>query len=120
MAEVTEGIAEEEMAGDAVVVTKGGRIKGTKMHREHLKAVVWPRGPVDKAGGKVYRYVVIGVVVSDKPIESLEGKNTHGLSEYVVDEDCSGLAGLLGSMATREPNLRLGDAVDVLSSLADI
>lgn len=90
--------------------------------RDHFKGVVWPHGSKAQGKGKppVYRYVVVGILVTDTPIPSLEGPNTHGLSEFILDDQLQGeFAALLERAAKRAPKIRLGDASEVLVSLGD-
>jgi hypothetical protein len=43
---------------------------------EFLKMLVWPRGPMTTPeSGKVYRYVLTGMLVSKNPIAEFEGKD---------------------------------------------
>lgn len=65
--------------------------------REHFRAVVWPRGVLDGPEGKNYRYLVSGMLVTDRPIEGLEGFN-----ETILDDSSPGLAAVLGLMPKRE------------------
>lgn len=76
--------------------------------KEYLRGVIWPREPAD---GK-YRYVVVAMLVTDKPLEGIEGKN-----ELVVDGQVFGLSDILESVRKRKPNIQLGDATDVLLNL---
>ena len=39
------------------------------MHKEAVKLLLWPRGEGEINGEKVHKYVVLGIVVTDKPIE---------------------------------------------------
>ena len=85
------------------------------MRHEHLRAVIWPRGPIKEGKKTNYRYVVIGMLVTDEPIETLEGKN-----EVVVDGNPWTLSDTLGGMKQFKPARPLGDATAVLCSLEDI
>ncbi len=81
---------------------------------EHLRAVIWPRGKQLQSGNKpeVYRYVVIGLLVTDEPIEGIEGKN-----EIVLDGRSWGLCDVLKSLPQKKSRIKLGDANMVLTSL---
>ena len=91
--------------------------------REHFKGILWPRSPIAakvRTGKKnttqlVHRYVVIGMLVTDKSILQFEGKN-----ELVLDGPLSGLARVLTGIKTRKPKFRTGDATCVLLSLNDL
>lgn len=79
------------------------------MRKEHLRAVIWPRDQV----GVAYRYLIVGMLVSDEKIEEFEGKN-----EIFLDGS-SHLADLLPMIRHRESNFK-GDATNVLLSLGDM
>ncbi len=89
------------------------------MHVQSIfKGVCWPRGPstiVSKDGKPIYRYAVVGVLVSDQPIEGLEGKN-----EVVLEGHGAMMAETLTTMPQREPNIKTGDATNVLLSLDEL
>lgn len=80
------------------------------MDRNHFKGVVWPRPPTDK--NPHHRYVVIGMLITEKPIPELEGVN-----EAVLDGFFPGIEDALGVIPKREPNLPTGDASNVMCSL---
>lgn len=90
--------------------------------REYLRCVVWPRQGVGgvkpvvgtKEGGKVYRYAIVGMFVTDTPIDGIEGQN-----EIVIDGDVS-IARQLSTAPQRRPQYRLGDAASVMVSLNEI
>lgn len=80
------------------------------MNREHFRGVVWPREPFDGPQGKIYRYVVVGMLVTDRPLD-VEPNQT------AIDGSVTGLA-LALEQAHRVGLPRiLGDAVDVLLAL---
>ena len=83
--------------------------------REYLRAVLWPRGKVQEGKAVNYRYVIIGMLVTDQPILNLEGEN-----ELVIDSACQGLATFLDTTPNRAPKITLGDATSVLLSLDNI
>lgn len=87
------------------------------MKREHLRAVVWPRRPEDGPQGKVYRYAVIGMYVSDKPLEGIEGFN-----ETLLDSKSPGLGDLLSTMPhfVNGRGYPIGDATDALLCLGEM
>ncbi len=84
------------------------------MIREHFRGVVWPRQsndtPSDEHKG-LYRYVVVGMIVTDKPIEGLAENQT------VLDGNATGMADVLQHITQKEANVKVGDATDVLLNL---
>lgn len=78
--------------------------------KSHWKTVVWPKGKLEQdKKPDVYRYILIGMLITEKPIEALEG-----LNERVVEGDGTEVILALESNKKRKPNVRLGDATDVL------
>ena len=93
------------------------------MIRETTRMAVWPRDPIDGPEGKVYRYVVVGMIVTSEPLPGLAALlDAPGISEAVVDytTEVAQLGPLLDSLPKRPPRQRLGDASDVLLSLKEI
>lgn len=88
--------------------------KGSMLRKTHFRGVVWPRGAdkQDKEGKPVYRYAIVGVLVTDKPIEALVGVN-----ELLIDGEAHDLVMLLESAQYRKPKMLTGDASNVLLSL---
>lgn len=85
---------------------------------QYIKAVVWPHGPKEVKGNKRYRYVVVGMIITENPIEELEGKN-----EIVLDGPVFGqpsVSDIMMCAKMREPKIKLGDANDVLVGLGNI
>lgn len=80
---------------------------------EYLRAVIWPRQKNDDKVDK-YKYVIIGMLITDKPIESLD---TY---EKVIDSRMHGLSLLLDMAQKRDPKIKLGTADDVLLDLGQI
>lgn len=76
---------------------------------ELFKGIIWPRDRVDG----LYRYTIIGMVVSSTPISEFEGKNEVFLA------GASKLADPLMDIRHRESNFG-GDATNVLLSLRDM
>lgn len=60
----------------ASVSKASGDVRAVSVMREHFRGVVWPRLPVDIAGGTVYRYAIVGVLVTDQAIEGLHPNET--------------------------------------------
>lgn len=87
------------------------------MVREYLRAVIWPRQPMTAPGKPTnYRYNIVGFIVTDTPLEGIEGE-----VEVVLDGQTFGLSDVFDSMEKRENAgcSPFGDATDVLLSLAD-
>lgn len=81
---------------------------------EHFRGVVWPRERVDD--GRLYRYTIVGLLVTDKPLDGIEGKN-----EVVLDgSSFTLLSEALVSIKQVEPAIRIGDANMILTSLNEI
>jgi len=80
--------------------------------KEHLKLVVWPRPPTDE--NPHYRYVLVGMLIMDKPLEIADGKND------VILEGYGGISQNLEAMSSRQPDRVLGEATSVLLSLGDL
>lgn len=78
--------------------------------KQHFRGVVWPHN--DKKG--IYRYVVIGMVVTDKPLERLSG------NQIVLDGHSAGMAEALQAIQQKEAKIKVGDATDVLLNLSDL
>ncbi len=91
-----------------------------KTRRENSKIVVWPRTPIDGPNGLLYRYAVVGLIVTDTPIDSLEEfQGLGGVTEAVIDGKTL-LADALDKASKRQAKIRLSDASMVLTSLNDI
>ncbi len=88
------------------------------MIREFFRGVIWPMGKITKKKTKKkpekvnYRYVIIGMLVTDKPLEGVEGIN-----QIVLNGTSAGLSDSLLSMKLNVCNAPLGDATNVLLSL---
>ena len=76
---------------------------------EHFRGVVWPRG--NKEHG-VFRYAIVGILVTDKPLDNIDPKN-----EVVLDGMAAGMADAIQTIQQKEPAITLGDATMVLTSL---
>ena len=91
-----------------------------------FKGVVWAHGPTHlETGETVHRYVVVGLVVSSKPIPELEvdpSREEHGglASEAVLCGGCPGLLEALAGVEHGRSTIRLGDASMVLLTLNTI
>ena len=82
------------------------------LRQEHFRGVVWPRESVKGPKGKIYRYPIVGMLVSDHPIEMFEGKN-----EIVLNGDVRGMSDILEVAPRGKARYALGTADDVLCSL---
>lgn len=71
----------------------------------HFRGIVYP-----KPQGKLYRYLVAGLLVSDKPIPEFEGRN-----EILLDGFDGGLSDILP--AIREGKLREGVRLGTVDSV---
>ena len=80
--------------------------------QEHFRGVVWPRGETEQPKGKpkVYRYVVVGMLVTDEPIKELEA------NQIVLDGHAAGMPHVLATIM-QKPSEFCGDANTVLLSL---
>lgn len=97
---------------------------------KQAKLLVWPRQgydtPVislDERGNPLYRYLIVGMLVSDTPLERYNAPpETHYINEHVVEG--YGFGELIGEALevtpTRAPRgSRLGDAINVIHRLGD-
>lgn len=91
-------------------------------NQEAFKGVVWCHGPVTaETGEEVHRYLVVGMLITDKPISSLEaGEGRDIASEAILCGPCDGLADALAHTEQGEADVRLGDASMVLLQLGKI
>lgn len=90
--------------------------------KEAFKGVVWCHGPTTtETGEEVHRYVVVGVLITNKPIDSLEaGEGRDIESEAILCGPCDGLADALAHIEQGEADVRMGDASMVLLQLGRI
>jgi hypothetical protein len=83
---------------------------------QYFKGIIWPRGPAPTpVGGKLYRYTVIGMVITDKPLPDLEGKN-----EVLLEGHAAGIAEAIDSIPQRDPAYRVGTADSILLNLKNL
>lgn len=91
--------------------------------KEQFRGVVWPREPgdtVDVDGKPVFPYVIVGMLVTDTPIEGLHHNETvidGAMTRYAKE---MGIAGAIERAAKFHAAYRLGDAIGVLSNLDNI
>lgn len=89
--------------------------------KEQFRGVVWPREQgLDENDEPIYRYVVVGMLVTNSPIEGLDPNETviDGVMPRYVRE--MGMAGALEKAPKFKPAMSIGDANSVLLSLGDI
>lgn len=67
--------------------------------------------------GPVHRYVVVGMIATDKPIDGLAKPDGSDISEIALDGDASGLGEILAGVRRVKLLYKVGDAVGVLTSL---
>lgn len=83
--------------------------------------MVWPRQApgtepaLDVEGKPVYRYAIVGMIVSDTPVPEFEGR-----PEIFLDGLSMNVLRNLSVVPSRQPAFTTGDASDVLVSLADL
>lgn len=98
-----------------MIIRHFGKVGDTKL-KEYFKGVVWPHEPVDGPQGRLYRYVVMGILVTDTPIEKFEFKNELVLDgSPLIDLSC-----VLAMIPQRASKVTLGDATDVILNLKSI
>lgn len=86
-----------------------GAAGDTPMTRTHAKLILWPQ---ETLPGPLYRYTLVGLVVTDRPLEGVEG-------EVVIDGPVP-LAEVFGAAAKRPARVKVGDAADVLERLNEV
>ena len=89
---------------------------------QHFRGVVWPKEPrtevtVSAQGSEVrtnYQYVIVGCLITDEPIEGLEGP------EIDLDGHPVMLAQILPMIERKPAAIKIGDANSVLLNLSRI
>jgi hypothetical protein len=76
-----------------------------------FRGVVWPR-PLEHQ--RVYRYAIIGMLITDKPLSNLDG------NEFVLDGPVFALRDEVNNLQQKSPAITIGDANMVLTSLDEI
>ena len=79
------------------------------MRKQHFRGTVWPRPELADKG--IYRYVVVGMIFTDKPLDGLSD------NQIVLDGHAAGMAEALETITQKEANIKVGDATDVLLNL---
>jgi hypothetical protein len=86
------------------------------MTPELIKGVVWPRGEVKRAnapdGPAMYKYAIIGVILTAEPIPEFESG-----ADVVLRGVTVGLGQILAGVPQVKPAIRIGDANQVLTQL---
>lgn len=89
--------------------------------KEAFRGVVWPREAQDDLQGKpVYRYVIVGMLVTDKPIEGLHSNETVLDGVINLHDGENGIGDVLAKAGKFLPAYPVGDATSVLLGLSDI
>ena len=83
------------------------------MHNEHLRAIVWPR-EIEVDGKKFYKYPIVGMLITDTPIENLN----H--NQNFINQGVFGFKDMIETMSVKEIKFPLGDANSVLTSLDEL
>jgi hypothetical protein len=85
------------------------------MRNEYFRGVLWPHGKIEKDGKVNYKYVICGVLVTDKPLDlPKEFEN-----ESIID-GFAAIADGIEAANKRAPKITVGDALNVLHSLEDL
>lgn len=80
----------------------------TPKHISHFRGVVWNR---TDGNPNLYRYVIVGMLVTDKPLENIKE------NEVILDGSTFGLSDIIDMISQKPAKLVLGTADDVLTSL---
>lgn len=92
-----------------------------EQRKEAFRGVIWPREVLaDSQGKSVHRYVIVGMLVTEKPIEGLAPNETVIDSMVSFFGDETGIGPALSKAQKFEAAFPLGDASNVLLSLNDI
>lgn len=109
-----EAMTDEELEICGLRRTEHGRAAA-------FKGVVWNHGPREVNGEMLHRYVVVGAIVTNKPIAELERDPSRDVpSETILCGECPGLLEALASVQRGQVDRRFGDAGDVLLRLGEI
>jgi len=82
------------------------------MIKEHFKGVVWPRQNLDTPCD-VYKYVIIGMLVTDKPLPLAD-------NQVILDGYGAGMAEVIQSIRQSDQSINFSDATNVLLRLKEI
>jgi hypothetical protein len=87
-------------------------VDGRFMRNEHFRGVLWPRQLPSEGPKENYRYVICGVLVTDKPLNLPE----EFANESIID-GFAAIADGIEAVNKRAPKIPTGDALSVLHSL---
>jgi hypothetical protein len=81
--------------------------------KEYFRGVIWPRKPTKNQTTSNYRYIIVGMVVTDKPIEEFNG------NEFLLDGPVHGfgITNSLKGVEQKQPAFKIGTADQVLLML---
>lgn len=96
--------------------------------RQQFKGVIWGGRKAEMEGQTLHKYVIIGLLVTDKEIPELEKappvkdpENEDRVeSQVVIDSACPGFVEMLKTIPKRNAKIKVGDATSVLHNLVDI
>src|SRR5437868_2322812 len=89
--------------------------------KELFRGVVWPRDPSTDASGKsVYRYAIVGMLVTNTRIEGLDPNETVLDGVMIRYSAEMGMTVAIERSGKHHPAFATGDATSVLLSLDDI
>ena len=80
--------------------------------REFFRGLIWNRPPIKEKGKPSnYRYVIVGILVTDESIENIEEVKK---GEVIISQEVSGLASILAAAKRFKSVLNVGTADDFL------
>ncbi len=80
---------------------------------DFFKGALWEHGTVNVDGKQMYKTVIVGVVLTDKPLGCSD-------SRTIAEGRVFGLSSALHNIPTRPSNEVLGEASDVLTRLGKL
>lgn len=86
------------------------------MKLEFFRGVVWPRQE-EHATLPQYRYVIVGLLITDQPIKSVSRPSNMKIHECRISQQLYGMSDVLEGAVPVPGRGALGDASDVLVSL---
>lgn len=105
------------------MAAKQTKVRLNSLMREHFRGIIWPRDTRKAVDGStVYRYTVIGLLVTDTPIDEFEGYTDNlGIPGQIpLDGSSPGMAEVLRNVRIGKLKYNPGDAGDVLVGLSDL
>lgn len=86
--------------------------------KEHFRGVVWPRDSVEgRDGVPAYRYAIVGLLITDEPIEGLDPSQTVIDSLIEVSGDKVGFSGAIARADKFESPYGFANAVELAANL---